>query len=88
LLPQAGVALGMAIVAARELPISGSRILAPVVATTVVFELIGPFFTRRALNATGEAREGNGEGVANGRVRGALTSHGRGKSRRESGPPT
>jgi Kef-type K+ transport system membrane component KefB len=88
LLPQAGVALGMAIAAARELPASGATILTAVVATTVVFELTGPFFTRRALNATGEAREGTSEGAASGRVRGALTSHGRGKRRRGARPPT
>lgn len=42
LLPQAGVAVGMALVAAREFPDWSSMILGLTIATTVVFELIGP----------------------------------------------
>ncbi len=49
LLPQAGVALGMALVASQRLPEVGAAILPVVVASTVVFELFGPLATRFAL---------------------------------------
>jgi Kef-type K+ transport system membrane component KefB len=50
LLPQAGVALGMALVASERLPEVGRVILPIVVASTVVFELLGPVATRFALD--------------------------------------
>jgi len=49
LLPQAGVALGMALVASRRLPEWSDAILPIVVASTVLFELLGPLATRIAL---------------------------------------
>jgi Kef-type K+ transport system membrane component KefB len=52
LLPQAGVAIGMALLAAQRFPQRASLILSLVVATTVVFELLGPVFTRLALHRT------------------------------------
>ena len=52
LLPQAGVALGMALVAEQQFPEVGEAILPVVVAATVLFELIGPIATRLALRAT------------------------------------
>ncbi len=54
LLPQAGVALGMALIAGQEFPGLADRLLTIVVASTVVFELIGPILTRMALDRTGE----------------------------------
>lgn len=42
LLPQAGVAIGMALIAAEVFPVYGPRIMAMAVGTTIVFELIGP----------------------------------------------
>jgi len=45
LLPQAGVAVGMALIAAREFPDHRDLILTLTIATTVVFELIGPLAT-------------------------------------------
>jgi Kef-type K+ transport system membrane component KefB len=48
LLPQAGVALGMALVAAQRFPEVGEAILPVVVAATVLFELFGPLSTRYA----------------------------------------
>lgn len=54
LTPQAGVALGMALVAAEALPDSAELILTLSVATTVVFELVGPVLTRIALRLAGE----------------------------------
>jgi len=55
MLPQAGVALGMALIAAQRLPTLGEVIIPVVVGATVIFELIGPVFTRLALRRVGEA---------------------------------
>jgi Kef-type K+ transport system membrane component KefB len=55
LLPQAGVALGMALVAAQRFPEVGEAILPVVVAATVLFELLGPVSTRYALERASEA---------------------------------
>jgi Kef-type K+ transport system membrane component KefB len=49
LLPQAGVAIGMALLIAHRFPQHAQIVLSLVIATTVVFELIGPVFTRVAL---------------------------------------
>jgi Kef-type K+ transport system membrane component KefB len=49
LLPQAGVALGMALVAAQRFPEVGEAILPVIVASTVLFEVLGPVSTRYAL---------------------------------------
>jgi Kef-type K+ transport system membrane component KefB len=54
LLPQAGVALGMALVAANKFPEIGGIIFPVVAGTTVLFELIGPVMTRMALARAGE----------------------------------
>jgi Kef-type K+ transport system membrane component KefB len=50
LLPQAGVAVGMALVAGEAFPDWRDTILTVTVATTVVFELIGPPATMIAVN--------------------------------------
>ena len=50
LMPQAGVAVGMALVAARDFPALGETILAIAIGGTVVFELIGPVLTRLAIH--------------------------------------
>lgn len=55
LLPQAGVALGMALVAKERCPILGELILPVVIASTILFEIIGPVATRSALIHWGEA---------------------------------
>lgn len=55
LLPMAGVALGMALVANERAPGLGKTILPIVVGATVLFEVIGPVITRIALNSRGEA---------------------------------
>jgi len=49
LLPQAGVAVGMALVAAETLPVWEDQIVSLVIAATVVFELVGPPITLAAL---------------------------------------
>ena len=54
LLPQAGVALGMALVVKHEFPEVSDIIFTIAVATTVVFEIIGPICTRYALSKAGE----------------------------------
>lgn len=52
LLPQAGVAIGLALLASNQFPEYGQTILAVVISTTVVFELFGPICTRVALLKT------------------------------------
>jgi Kef-type K+ transport system membrane component KefB len=59
MLPQAGVALGMALVAMQRLPTLGEIIVPVVVGATVIFELVGPVFTRLALRRVGEAEGGD-----------------------------
>lgn len=54
LLPQAGVAVGMGLLAATEFPEYGETILAVTIGTTVIFELVGPILTRMALQRNGE----------------------------------
>jgi len=54
LLPQAGVALGMALVAAERFPHLRQTLITIVVGATVVFEIIGPIATRFVLRRVGE----------------------------------
>ncbi|MCQ9208524.1 MAG: cation:proton antiporter [Omnitrophica bacterium] len=54
LLPQAGVALGVALVVKTEFPQIGSMIFTTIVATTVIYEIIGPICTRISLKKAGE----------------------------------
>lgn len=53
LLPQAGVALGLALAASLRFPEAGAMVLNVVVVGTVVFELVGPPLTRFALVRAG-----------------------------------
>jgi len=55
MLPQAGVAMAMALVTIQHFPQWGDQILSIVIATTVLFEVIGPILTRYALQESGEA---------------------------------
>lgn len=55
LLPQAGVALGLALLARDRFPDLAETVVPVVVASTVLFELVGPVITRMALRRTGEA---------------------------------
>lgn len=58
LLPQAGVAVGMALVAAEAIPEWGATIMTLTVAATVIFEIIGPPVTLLALrHVDAKARE-------------------------------
>jgi Kef-type K+ transport system membrane component KefB len=54
LLPQAGVAIGMAQVVMLELPLYGESIRTIVLCATLVYELIGPVITKIALTKAGE----------------------------------
>ncbi|MDD5064169.1 MAG: cation:proton antiporter [Phycisphaerae bacterium] len=54
LVPQAGVALGCALVAKSDFPNIGGMIFTTIVATTVVYELVGPLCTKYALQKAGE----------------------------------
>jgi NhaP-type Na+/H+ or K+/H+ antiporter len=51
LLPQAGVAMGMALVVANQLPEFQNLLLTVVISSTVLFEITGPIITRMALKA-------------------------------------
>lgn len=53
LLPQAGVAIGMALMAAEYFPEHGDMITALAIAATVAFELIGPILASFALRKAG-----------------------------------
>ena len=54
LLPQAGVAIGMAQVASTALPKYGATIHAVVLCATLIYELLGPVATKIALTKAGE----------------------------------
>ncbi|MEE8529226.1 MAG: hypothetical protein V3S35_00455, partial [Nitrosomonadaceae bacterium] len=49
LLPQAGVGIGMALLASQRFPELKNVILPVVIGSTVVFEIIGPVLTRRVI---------------------------------------
>jgi len=55
LLPQAGVAVGMALLAAQQFPDLRDSIVTVVLTSVVVFELLGPVATRWTLERVGEA---------------------------------
>ncbi len=52
MMPQAGVAIGMALLTANRFPEYRQTVLSLVVSTTIFFELVGPVFTRMALRHT------------------------------------
>jgi NhaP-type Na+/H+ or K+/H+ antiporter len=54
LLPQAGVALGCALIAKTDFPRVGGIISTTIIATTVIYEIIGPICTKIALKRAGE----------------------------------
>lgn len=57
LLPQAGVSVGMALVAGNNFPEFREVILSVTVGATVIFEIFGPFATLVALNKAGETSQ-------------------------------
>lgn len=54
LIPQAGVAIGLSLIAANTLPDIGETIQAVVLSGTLIYELTGPVCTKLALTAAGE----------------------------------
>ena len=54
LLPQAGIALGVALIAKTEFPEIGSIIFTTIVATTIIYEIVGPICTKISLKKAGE----------------------------------
>ena len=56
LLPQAGVAIGMALVASNYFPAHQNVLLAVIIGATVLFELSGPIITRIAIEQASEDR--------------------------------
>ena len=57
LLPQAGVAVGMALVASSKFPQYQQLLLSVAISSTIFFEIIGPIVTRFALNQVGDSSE-------------------------------
>lgn len=54
LIPQAGVAIGLSLVAMRIMPESGPTIRAVILCATLIYELFGPVITKIALKKAGE----------------------------------
>lgn len=54
LVPQAGVAIGLSLLAAQALPEIGSKIQAVVLCAALIYELAGPACTKLALKRAGE----------------------------------
>lgn len=54
LIPQAGVAIGLALTTARLLPQYGATIQAVVLGATFVYEIVGPVMTKVSLQKAGE----------------------------------
>ena len=54
LLPQAGIALGLALLVSERVPEIGAVILPLIIGTTVVFEIVGPLSTQWHLRRAGE----------------------------------
>ena len=57
LMPQAGVAIGMALVAGERFPEYAEPLLAITIASTIFFEVIGPILTQLALRRAAIVKE-------------------------------
>ena len=57
LIPQAGVAIGLSLLAMKIVPQYGATIRAVVLCATLIYELIGPVVTKLALKKAGEIKE-------------------------------
>jgi len=62
LLPQAGIALGLALIVEQRFPEIDGHLLSLIIAATVVFELLGPPITRLALRRAGESGKARPDG--------------------------
>lgn len=56
LLPQAGVAIGLSMIAQNVMPDMGSTIRTVILASTVIYELVGPLIAKTALIQAGEIK--------------------------------
>ncbi len=54
LIPQAGVALGCALIAKNDFPQVGSIIFSTIIATTIIYEIVGPLCAKYALIKAGD----------------------------------
>ncbi len=54
LIPQAGVALGVALIAKNDFPLYGGIIFDTIIGTTVIYEIFGPIITKWALQRAGD----------------------------------
>jgi len=63
LVPQAGVALGLSLLVKQQFPGIGEMISTTVVASTVVYELIGPVFSKMGITLAGEVGMARDESV-------------------------
>ena len=57
LVPQAGVAIGLSLIASNKLPGFGQKIRAVVLCATLIYELTGPVITKISLKKAGEITE-------------------------------
>ena len=57
MLPQAGIADGMALVASNKFPDYQQLLLSVVISTTIFFEILGPIVTRYALKQAQNSNE-------------------------------
>jgi Kef-type K+ transport system membrane component KefB len=60
MLPQAGVAIGLSLLAADRFPDIAEDLVAVAIAATVIFELVGPIFTKVAVDRLGESGRADG----------------------------
>ena len=58
LMPQAGVAIGLALYASQAMPQYRNIILPLVLASTIIFKMVGPILTRAYLERRGENHSG------------------------------
>ena len=65
LLPQAGVAIGLSLIATEMFPDYGPTIRAVILCATFVYELIGPMVTKISLRAAGEIPSAQKKTAAN-----------------------
>lgn len=56
LIPQAGVAIGLSLIASRLVPEYGQTIRAVILSATLIYELVGPAITKIALQKAGEIK--------------------------------
>ena len=57
LIPQAGVAIGLSLLAMKTVPEHGATIRAVILCATLIYELVGPVITKIALKKAGEIKE-------------------------------